>query len=160
MLRTTANTLATGLLFLGLLHSLEVIAPGRAIDGKQSCFQDNQSQAWMLREIKCDYHNIYCDLCLHARRVVHCPGRSIEWSNVEEMKTTRDNWSSLLFLSLSATCKYFNVTAVIAHFLLPEAWYGRSHTFTIRLKHRPQNLLKVLVYRLMHLFVKKKKNSS
>lgn len=35
MLRTAANTLATGLLFLGLLHSLEVIAPGRAIDGKR-----------------------------------------------------------------------------------------------------------------------------
>lgn len=34
MLRTTANMLATGLLFLGLLHSFKVIAPGRAIDGK------------------------------------------------------------------------------------------------------------------------------
>lgn len=40
MLRTTANTLAAGLLFLGLLHSLEVIAPGRAIDGKQRRFHD------------------------------------------------------------------------------------------------------------------------
>lgn len=53
MLRTTANMLATGLLFLGLLHSLEVIAPGRAIDGKQSWFKDNQSpKKKMLRKKK------------------------------------------------------------------------------------------------------------
>uniref|UniRef100_A0AAQ5XK95 EGF-like domain-containing protein n=1 Tax=Amphiprion ocellaris TaxID=80972 RepID=A0AAQ5XK95_AMPOC len=32
MLRITANMLAAGLLFLGFLHSLEVIAPARAID--------------------------------------------------------------------------------------------------------------------------------
>ena len=34
MLRTTANTLAAGLLLLGLLDSLEVILPTRAIDGE------------------------------------------------------------------------------------------------------------------------------
>lgn len=39
MLRTVANMLVTGLLFLGLLHSLEVIAPARAVDGKQSWLQ-------------------------------------------------------------------------------------------------------------------------
>lgn len=36
MLRTTAGVLAAGLLFVGFLHSLEVIAPARAVDGKQS----------------------------------------------------------------------------------------------------------------------------
>lgn len=36
MLRIAANMLATGLLFLGFIHNLEVIAPARAIDGKQS----------------------------------------------------------------------------------------------------------------------------
>lgn len=41
MLRTVANMLATGLLFLGLLHSLEVFAPARAVDGKQSWFQQS-----------------------------------------------------------------------------------------------------------------------
>ncbi|CAL8382575.1 unnamed protein product [Boreogadus saida] len=35
MLRTTANTLAAGLLLLGLLDSLEVILPTRAIDGSK-----------------------------------------------------------------------------------------------------------------------------
>lgn len=48
MLRTAANTLATGLLFLGLLHSLEVIAPGRAIDGKR-CTTSGQAGALALK---------------------------------------------------------------------------------------------------------------
>ncbi|XP_077948257.1 low-density lipoprotein receptor-related protein 1 isoform X1 [Gasterosteus aculeatus] len=37
MLRTAANVLATGSLFLGLLHSLEVFAPTRAIDAPKTC---------------------------------------------------------------------------------------------------------------------------
>lgn len=57
MLRTTATTLAAGLLFLGLLHSLEVIAPGRAIDGKQSRFQRVQPKCLEknTKKNKCDY---------------------------------------------------------------------------------------------------------
>lgn len=38
MLRAAANTLVLGLLFFGFLHSLEVIVPARAIDGKQHWF--------------------------------------------------------------------------------------------------------------------------
>ncbi|CAL8335883.1 unnamed protein product [Lota lota] len=37
MLRTTANMLATGLLFVGFLNSLEVIIPTRAIDAPKTC---------------------------------------------------------------------------------------------------------------------------
>lgn len=40
MLRIAANMLATGLLFLGFIHNLEVIAPA---DGKQSWLNVTQS---------------------------------------------------------------------------------------------------------------------
>lgn len=54
MLRT--STLAAGLLFLGLLHSLQVIAPGGAIDGELivSCAE---------RQVRGRVCVIACDKC-------------------------------------------------------------------------------------------------
>ncbi|KAL7837498.1 hypothetical protein SRHO_G00272090 [Serrasalmus rhombeus] len=37
MLRLTADLMAVGLLFLGFLHSMEVILPARAVDAPKTC---------------------------------------------------------------------------------------------------------------------------
>ncbi|XP_016534121.1 low-density lipoprotein receptor-related protein 1-like isoform X3 [Poecilia formosa] len=93
MLRIAANVLAAGLLFLGFLHSLEVVAPSRAVDAPRSCSPKQFvckdgvtciSKGWRCdREKDCpDGSDEDPDVCPHST-VSRCPPNEFQCGGTE-----------------------------------------------------------------------------
>ncbi|KAM4582658.1 low-density lipoprotein receptor-related protein 1-like isoform 1-T1 [Fundulus diaphanus] len=93
MLRIAANVLAAGLLFLGSLRSLEMVAPSRAVDAPKSCSPKQFvckdgvtciSKGWRCdREKDCpDGSDEDPDVCPHST-VSHCPPNEYQCGGTE-----------------------------------------------------------------------------
>lgn len=109
MLRTTANMLATGLLFLGLLHSFKVIAPGRAIDGKLENLIHMYFFYFHLFYFILNYMSAFTQRLLYSlpacMRSRPPPDGSVEGKQRGGDESETD-CSGLLFLSPTDTCEY------------------------------------------------------
>lgn len=145
MLRTTANILAAGLLVLGMLHSSEVIEPSRAIDGKQSLV----GNAFKNNSVHARYHQLCCALCPHhAKKKKYNVPWTARWS-----KATWRRWDETIkaiFCFSQCHMWILQCHSTYSPGCPPQDRTNSHWRSVMKLWHRPQYLLKPLVFGEVH----------